>query len=324
MSDEIMLAKSFDMTKLDFPVEVSIKLDGVAADFYKTEKGWLCQSRQGKPLPSTEYIIQLLNARLSDVRNGTHIVGELTVMGVDTFKDAAGIIRRHEADKRIVLNVYDAYVVGSENLQYEDRLLTVEKLVNAARIGGAYTDGSLNWFLVNRVPVACARAIDANNLQIHLNSVYRLMEQSDMNEGFMIRPLRGPHSRYKIGKRSWGMQKYKPKPSVDLVVHSFEEATANKDMVFLKENFSKGQGLGAVGRINVHYKGRIEGAGPGTLKHADRRRLWNLYTAYGGGDITELNFIAEIEHMLDKNYEGLRQPVFKRWRTDKEFPNEEL
>lgn len=328
-----MLAKSYDESKLEYPVEVSIKLDGVAADFYRSPNGWVCQSRQGKPLVSAGHIVKWLNNNYRSAPVNTHIIGELTVMGVSAFKEAGGIIRRQEVDDRIVLNVYDMYTVGHENLPYSQRINDMAALLKKAKKEALQASEGVSWYIIQRVPVV-ANAKNPTELKQHFKSLPKLMEQSDLFEGFMVRNLNGKHSRYGIGKRSWGMLKYKPKPSVDLQVHSFEEATANKTMTFLGEEFEKGEGLRAVGRINVLYStgassdGKNEytdydviGAGPGCLTHEERRELWERYVA--NGKQIDGVLIAEIEYMLDKNYDALRQPVFKRWRTDKDTPSQE-
>lgn len=318
MSDDvIMLAKTYDPDKISFPVEITIKLDGVAADFYKTTHGWVCQSRQGKPLPSTHHILRLLNQRAKHYDEGTHVVGELTVMGVPAFKDAAGIIRRHEPDERIVLNVYDMYIVGKEEESYALRLERIEEFLNGFAKYTTKLEGVF-FQIIRRVPVV-GLAATAEQLCEHLASMDKMLETTKL-EGFVIRMLHGKHSIYRVGKRSHGLMRYKPCPTVDLRVIRFEEATANKTMTFLDETFEKGQGLRAVGRIVCEYKGKEIGVGPGCLSHAERRKLWEWC---GGPSRIVHPLIAEVEYMLDDDYEALRQPIFKQWRTDKTTPSEE-
>lgn len=313
---EIMLATTYDPDKVTFPAEVSVKLDGVAADFYKTPNGWIAQSRQGKPLPSVAHITRYLNYRFKHEPDNTHIVGELTVVGAEDFKTAGGIIRRQEEDRRIVLNVYDMYKIGFENENYEDRVRRINKMLARCNQGCFLTDGALTWTFIRRVPVSTIAA-NRTELEEHFKGIPKLMESSNMFEGFMIRCMRGPDSRYKIGKRSRGMMRYKPKPTVDLEVVAFEEATANKEITFLGEVFQKDQGLRAVGRIVALYKGQEIGVGPGCLTHEERRDLWDRYQNAGGGDMAGKGLIAEVEYMLDNSYDALRQPIFKRWRHDK-------
>ncbi len=317
---EIMLAKSYDAAKLTFPVEVTIKLDGVAADFYKTPNGWVVQSRQGEPLPSAAYIVSWLNEHLDHAANNLHIIGELTVMGVSSFKEASGIIRRQVPDSRIVLNAYDIYTVGKERLPYLQRKDSLQAVLQSLYKQSLCTHDNVVYQQVKTVPLV-GRAYNINELNKHFSSLPKLLEQSDSFEGFMVRNLGGKHSFYGVGKRSYGMMKYKPKPSLDLRVVGFEEATANKEMKFLDDTFQKGQGLLAVGRINVEYKGEVIGVGPGCLTHKERRDLWMRYK--DNNFTLDVQPIAEVEYMLDKNYTALRQPVFKRWRLEKENPSYE-
>lgn len=317
--DEVMLAVTYDPAKVQLPAEVSIKLDGVAADFYRTPNGWCVQTRQGEPIHSVGHIINVLN-RYKWPKIGCHIVGELTVVGVPEFKTASGIIRRREEDERIVLNVYDMYYPDKLDMDYEKRVMVMDALF----ADGLYKNKNKDivWEIIRRVPV-CGVAHTIEEISQHLSSMEKMLESSPSFEGFMVRCLHGEDSLYRVGKRSRNMMRYKPKPTVDLEVVSFEEATANKTMTFLGDVYSKGEGLGAVGRINCLYKGEIVGVGPGTLTHVERRDLWNRYKRmkHGGGTFTG-SLIAEVEYMLDSSYTALRQPVFKRWRTDKQEASE--
>jgi len=323
MSSEIMLGVNFDENKVTYPVEVSVKLDGVAADFYKTPTGWVAQSRQGKPLPSTGKIIRYLNSSHDGVDVNTHIIGELTVMGVDVFKDAAGIIRRGVADNRIVLNVYDVYVAGKETEPYETRVRRIRDFIDNLTSLSTVQDGTLVWQRIRRVPVTGVAGSKAELFE-YFETMTDLLASSKLFEGMMVRCLRGVDSHYKVGGRSRNMMKYKPQPTVDLEVISFEEATANKVMSFLGEEMQPGQGLRAVGRIVAMFNGEPIGVGPGSLTHRERRDLWMRYSKHGCPDLTGKGLIAEVQYMTDSSYTALREARFKRWRTDKQYSNEEV
>jgi len=302
---EIMLAKSFDSGKLKFPVEVTVKLDGVAADFYKMGDAWVVQSRQGKPILSVGHILRYFNTQFKSEPTGTHVVGELTVMGVQDFKDAGGIIRRKEEDRRIILNIYDVYRTV-ERKDYEMRSQEIEKFLKSPAGLKEISHGSLVWNIVKRVPLACI-CKDMAELTTELTSVDNVMS---IGEGFVIRSLNGKDSYYNVGKRSWGMQKYKPKPTVDLHLHSVEEAIDKH-----------GNPKGMVGRINCWYKGDVIGVGPGCLTHSERTRLFKILIGRPERPVEydeKDGPILEVEYMLDASYEALRQPVFKRWRLDKD------
>jgi ATP-dependent DNA ligase len=131
---------------------------------------------------------------------------------------------------------------------------------------------------------------------------------------------------FQPGKRCWGLGRYKPQPTIDLEVVSFEEAVSEA-----------GEGLGMVGRVNVRlirewplgeapagWKAvsgdlrnlweKIVGVGPGKLTHEERTRWWNDYNV---GALSAGNIYAEIKYMPDPAYEALRQPTVQRLRTDK-------
>lgn len=77
-----------------------------------------------------------------------------------------------------------------------------------------------------------------------------------------------------------------------------------------------GKPKGMVGRLDVLYKGKVVGVGPGALTHKERKDLWESVRK-GEQKIA----IAEIKYMPDDTYEALRQATFVRWRPDKETPD---
>ena len=313
MTSEIMLATTLNAEKLTYPAEVTVKLDGVAADFYKTPNGWVVQSRQGKPILSVPHILRYLNTNFKSVADNFHIIGELTHVEYESFKDAGGIIRRKEENRGIQLNVYDVYRTDYPNDDFQIRKGYIKKFTEPKQ-GLFISKGSLNFRMIQAVPTL-GTVKDGLELSQKLVQVPEMMNESQRTEGLVIRSLRGSDSLYRVNKRSKGMMRYKPKPTLDLQVVSFEEATANKDMTFLDEPFHAGEGLRAVGRINVLYNGEETGVGPGCLTHRERRDLWDRYCL--ANKRMNGTLIAEVEFMLDASYDGLRQPVFKRWRTDK-------
>lgn len=293
MSDKetIMLSKQYNPKKLEFPVMVSEKLDGVAADFYgfETLSGTRCavRSRQDKPIPSVEHIRSFLTGVLG---GGYHIVCELYNPTM-SFKDISGSVRRQdEIAFDIKAYIYDFYVEGVEELTYAsrmnmahehlDRWINEDSPVQFIPQDWVKTQADLDQYIVD-FSIAKPEA-----------------------EGLVIRNAYGKDSGYKFG-RSWGMQKLKPKGDVDLEVVSFEEAIS-----------AEGNPLGMVGRLNVRYKDNIIGAGAGALTHPERTHIWQNQDQYIGK-------IAEIHYMIDPAYEALREARFFRWRDDKSTPNEE-
>lgn len=321
MADEaVMLAVGYDPDKVSFPVEVSIKLDGAAAKFTMTKNGWVVCSRQNEPLPSCAHLLRALNA-IPKSRWGAwddlNIVAELAVLGEPVFKNASGIIRRKEEDTRIVAYVYDAFLSRAENAddQYADRVVRIEHVLKIIGDYGELLEDGVCQRLFSRVPVVKV-ARNRDELNDVLSGMHDMMKCNKMYEGYMVRPLYGDSTRYRMGKRSTNMMRYKPKPTLDLRVVSFEEAVDKH-----------GNPKGMVGRINCAYKDGQVGVGPGCLTHAERKSLWAGYNkTYLSRGLTEIPaefpLIAEVEYMQDDEYTALRQAVFKRWRPDKRTPNE--
>jgi DNA ligase-1 len=276
----VMLAREYDPKKVVFPVQVTEKLDGFAADFHFGVGQVVGRSRQDKPYQSVDHICKFLYGRLQ--HRGWHLIGELTVAGVPDFKEAGGIIRRQETDERIRLNVYDWYTPRSLNLTYSERMKDLALFPEL--IGG---------------PVAVIPGKTCWNAEEVEAAIAAIFERNPNAEGAMIRGWGDVG--YLPGKRSWNMMRYKPKPTMDLPVHSFEEAVSGD-----------GAPLGMVGRINVNYNGpHYIGVGPGKFTHEERKEMWRNRKKYVGK-------ILEVQYMRDPGYAALRQPTAQRWRPDKD------
>lgn len=282
----IMLSKQYNPSKLEFPVMVSEKLDGVAADFYGvgslTDSRCDVQSRQGKPIPAVAHIVKFLEGRLP---LDAHVITELYSHSLP-FKDISGAVRRQdEIATGISAYIYDFYIESSPDTPYAARMA----------LASEYLEECIDEYSpVQFIPQALI------NTREELNEfIAKFTLENPDAEGLVIRNCYGEHSHYKFG-RSWGMQKLKPKGDVDLIVAGFEEATS-----------ADGRPLGMVGRINLLYNGTLIGAGPGSLTHPERIEIWENPEWYIGKT-------AEIHYMIDPSYDGLREARFYRWRTDKD------
>jgi len=235
MSGVIMLAKQYNPAKLSFPVYVSEKLDGVAAEFYvpldSPDGKVLVRSRQNKPILSVQHIIDELNLCLI---HGEHVIGELYIAD-SSFKDISGKVRSHDPQPELKLMVYDVYEDGYE-LPYDQRL------------GDTVDIHYDNLYIIPTVKIQ-----DINELNAYVKEFFT--EQPEA-EGLMIR---SHDHMYQPGKRSWGMMKLKQRETVDLKIISIEEATD-----------ADGNPKGMAGRFNCAYKGAVIGVGPGKLSHAER------------------------------------------------------
>jgi hypothetical protein len=133
------------------------------------------------------------------------------------------------------------------------------------------------------------------------------MREKPTAEGMVIRDAPG---KFEPGKRTWCYQKYVPRPTIDLRVHSAEEAIS-----------ATGQPLGMVGRLNFWFNGRTIGVGPGKLTHAERTRLWQDVYLSGLTWDNGAGPMACIQYKADESYDDLREPTFQHWRTDKGTPD---
>lgn len=291
MSETMMLSKSLKIenevvkTKLIYPVQLTEKLDGVPAKYTKVNGEIVIKSRQNVDIVSTQHIVDWLSDKLIE---GDSIIGELTIPNTP-FKDISGAVRRSENNPELVLNVFD-FVPAGMHLEFQDRLETLVQRVGC--------------FTMPNTPVQYIAGVCCYTDEQLLKEIEVFMELNPNAEGVVVREFRGNNSYFEAGKRSKGMLKYKPKPTVDLEVVSFEEAHSKA-----------GEPLGMIGRINALYQGEIIGIGPGKLTHAERKEIFNNVDHYIG-------MIGEIEYMRDPSYTALRQPTFQRWRTDKTEPSE--
>ena len=304
-NEPIALTKNIDFKKVRFPCFVSEKIDGIAVRI--NSDGNI--TRQGKALESIPHIQELFDHFVK--QPGWNIVGELYVECGMPFKEASGIIRRQQPDSRIKLMMYDIFHEEHSNIDFQERLKHIHSFADQVRFA---TSGS-NYEECITYPKMGQIVKSKEELDTWFDSVKRIAQRDGYYpEGYVVRNLEGEDTHWAEGKRTWGMMRHKDKPTKDLVVVSVEEATANKDMVFLKENYTEGQGLGAIGRINVQYGDLVIGVGPGRMAHAERRAYWYNQDKFVGK-------IVEVEYMHDPSYEALRQPTYQRIRHDKTEPD---
>ena len=284
MSDVMMLAKNIDYNKIIYPVVVQEKFDGVPADFYASADGEVhVRTRQNEPLYSVDHIKEWLYGLLYPHH---HIVGELYVEGLP-FKDISGLVRAERPAPELVLKVFDFYVEGKEYQTYNDRMRSM-----AADIG-IHVERESPVHLIKGVHI-----MDEKTLKENIETFDKLYPEK---EGIIIRNLLG---KMEIGKRSWNLMRHKAIGSADLRLVGFEEAIEGKT--------KKPKGM--VGRLLVEYKGQTIGCGPGCLTHDERKAMWSNPDNY-------LQKIVEVEYKPDQTYAALREPVFKRWRDEKQQPN---
>ena len=285
----IPLAKPFTPSKLNFPVMVSQKYDGVPVRIDIDKKGyWTVRSRQGKDVPSVhtlvdEFVKGFINQstiRTNETLIPSTIVGEVIQLN-DTnadFKDTSGIVRRQTDQSHLLqivvfeCDVYSAFI---------DRFGWLKDNVDGVH------------------PQVCSP------FQITISSLDSLKEffvdfqmESPEAEGLIIRNCVDP---WTPGKRSWGYQKLLVEPTIDLriidVYQAVDKYGEPKDMI---------------GGLIAAYKDTTCKIGPGKMTHEERTSLWYEYMQARAMDAFP-NRIAKIKYKKDDSYTVPRQPTWQCW-----------
>lgn len=288
--DIVMLSKYIQDVpekKLEFPMHVSEKLDGVMADLYRDMGGnYHIRTRQGKSIPAMQWLVDKLKRRKNGLLYyGEHLIGELYcdygLPRVANFNKISGRIRQEqEQATEIELRVFDYYDENYLKMLYEVRLGKFNDILSP-NIDSIYT-----------VPYIGV----ANSLQELVEIFEEYMKLNPDAEGVVARPLFGEVSYYKVG-RSYGFIKLVPKPTVDLVIKSIEEA--------------KGDLQGNAGKVICEYNGQDIAVGLGSITHDIRRDMWLNPMAYIGR-------VVEIGYKDITSAGVMRMPVVKRFREDKD------
>lgn len=317
------LAKNWDPAKTPLPAYAQIKFDGVPLTFTRPADGGPVQAltRQNEVALSVPHLLEVAEAIL--LTPGASFTAECVISGY-SFKDTSGVVRRQTPDeetKLIRAYVFDANIMNRPKDTYYTRITQFMNALNAVRTIGCQV------FTVASVLVETVEQVEAEWDRLSTFAASKGVEL----EGMMLHHLAKP---FQPGKRCWGMGRYKPQPTLDLLVVSFEEALANET----EDGPPKGTPLGMVGRVNVllrrrfetvvprqleeagwlrtpdtHVWLRIVGVGPGKLSHDQRKALWDMYS-----NEDPHGMYAEIKYMPDPSYDALRQPTIQRLRTDKQ------
>lgn len=301
MSEDLMiLAKDVEWHRMvGKRCYLSEKIDGVPAIFGAFMDPL---SRQGEALVSAPHIANPLRTYLYTHEPSLEIIGELHVPGAP-FKVSSGKARSKSPQAALHLAIWDVVWNAAPRLSYAERF-------EAAQAALHEINRSIPQVAV--VPMSLVEPDSPEQAEALVKDYYEYLAATlpYHPEGVMIRIEDEP---YKYG-RSWGMMRYVVHPTIDLRVVGVEEATAKKRMKFLGQWYEKGEGLGAVGRIVVSYKGNEIGVGPGAMSHADRRFFWSNQSDLVGQ-------IIKIKYKRDDTYEALRQPTFVAIHPDKTTPD---
>lgn len=288
--EAMMLSKDYDRKRLvpGMKYLVSEKYDGVPGVFHWRDGHFINLSRQHTEFVSAPHI---QNALAEVVPNGLKVIGEQYIPGIP-FKDISGKVRKGVPCPDMQLRIFDYDT--PKDLDYEDRFYKATELIHS--VESEYIRFVKQYYCYTHEDIMLVWQ--------------RVLADNPQAEGIMIRPASGPMSKYKYG-RSWGMMRYVPKPTKDLLVVDFEEATANKDQ---SNGIKKGDGLGMVGRIVCKFGDSTTGVGPGRATHAERRE-WFLHPDKLVGHIVKVQF------KRDAFYNKLRQPTYQCHRHDKDTPD---
>lgn len=298
MSATIMLATNFDIDKTTFPVYVSEKMDGVPVKIFWTSKGWEVITRQGKLVTSIDHILeQFENTDLHQCA----FVGELVKPNA-TFEETSGLVRQIGCSPELELMLYDYFRCDEDGNCTDD--WEFERRLNAlveVRQEFFYLSTSVKLML----QYACESPADLEdvmkNVKTWANNAGRT---GSLFEGWVIRSMYGPDSVYKQGKRSRGLQRIVPEPTVDLKVVGVVEAVDSKT----KQPKGMIGSLVCVDGADDHYL-----VGAGKMSHTDRRALFEDSTPIIG-------CIATIKYK-PSTYDKLRQPTFQRFHPYKSEPD---
>lgn len=290
----IPLARGFSEKHLNFPVLLSRKFDGVPVRIDITEDGWSTQTRQAKPMPSIEKLVDEFCTEFCKYVDGRPVtlVGEVIQWDNPDadFKETSGIVRRqYDQSEQLGVMLFDCEM--EPGTEYSERLRWMKETIG----GRAYFIE-----LHSRVSVVQSWKVPSAQKLVLLQT--ELMQEHPGWEGLIARSHDDP---WVPGKRSWGYQKMLNEPTIDLRIVGVEEA--------IDKN---GNPKGMAGGLIASYKGNRIGIGPGRLTHTERIELWRGFI---GSQPTPHypNRIAQIKHKGDGSYDALRQPTFQHWRDDK-------
>lgn len=301
-SATIPLSKKLDASKLNFPVFLSQKVDGVPIritirpnpERYNFGNTIIveAQTRQGKPVPSVEEDMKLLKDYLlrhvyyDHLPNITELVAEVTHESLTDFKDISGVVRKQEPQQGLIYNFFDWAVRGNWDAEFKERLMCLR---------ASFSVKSDKFRVLDQVTV-----FDIDDLNYHIGI---MLDEAPEWEGLIAR---SHDAGFKPGTRHWDYQKIVPTPTVDLRIVGVEEAIS-------KDKEPKGM----VGRLWAEYKGQRIGVGPGKMTHKERTELWQGF--HSARPTREYpNRLACIQYKRDPSYEALREPTFQHWRDDKD------
>lgn len=277
--ESIELCKKWDgkasAKKMQWPALMSRKLDGVPARIRNIGGHIFAYTRQNERILSIDHIVDQFKPHLL---SGESVTGELYIEGLP-FKDISGLARQHKPASELVWWGFDAEFKGKHPF-YQARQAELAKLVN---------------HVMDHPNIGCIPTVFVNNADEVEEYMVQLQQAYPRLEGAVIHSCA---KLYRPGTRLWCTQKYKPRPTMDILWVGVEEAV---------DKFGVPKGM--VGRCIGMYKGKEVGVGPGALTHKERTAIWNAR-----GIFFARRRVMEVGYMPDDTYDALREPTFVRLR----------
>jgi ATP-dependent DNA ligase len=310
-NETIELLQNYDKKLMKFPAAFQQKFDGVPVRIMNMGDTVRAFTRQGEVTTSINHILHV--AKHLVLKEGASIVGELYIPG-KPHKYISGQSRLKKAQApELLLYVFDFDLLVIPETDWLTRHNQFTNVLAGYLVaaGQSVTDCP-----IRRIPSVTVH----DDLAVQ-TAFEALLLAFPAAEGACLHSFGKP---FQPGKRVWGTQRIKQRPTIDLRIMDFEEAVSKS-----------GEPLGMVGRLNAELN-RIQpstgskqgeigtprlttaviGVGPGALTHDQRKALWKLQKM-GKWKPT----IAEVRHMADESYSALREPTFVRFRTDKAVPD---
>lgn len=279
----IPLAKGVNEKKLNFPVYLSQKIDGVPVRIDIYPGCYKVRTRQDKPVPAVQNMVHDFVQKYMEDPDAIvpiSFVGEVHQKGDPwaNFKDTSGIVRRQEDQShKLEIAIFECSSEAGET--FEERSGWMDSVLGYCGLQQVYQK----------------RVDSIEELWLHYDT---FMGQFKHAEGMVARNHDDP---WCPGKRSWGYQKLLREPTIDLWITGCQEAHAED-----------GTPKGMAGRLIAKYKGEEIGIGPGKLSHKERVHLLGYFQQPHSGPR-----MAQIKYKDDPSYDALRQPTFQCWRDEK-------
>ena len=292
-----LLAAKVDLTKLEYPVYASVKLDGIRCLI----QDGVAYSRKWKPLPNQQLQEWAKNLRYTNYTDGELIIGRPDDKGV--FRTTMSTIMSYDKD----IETNPDYSHASNYLRYYvfDHFQRPENEWNIRRTYLSALDDSV--FKLKQAMVVNEEGL-LNYYDDSLLAGY---------EGIMVR---SPDAPYKMGRSTVNqgyLLKLKPIADDEAVVIGYEEKLHNCNEVitdergYTKRSNAKGGMIptGTLGSLKVqNKKGQIFNVGTGFTED-ERNSLWTQRSAL-------INRTITYTYQAEGSYNVPRFPVFKGFRGD--------